>query len=44
MAAVEFEAALGAMARKLNGDPVAQFVLIELADPSPEARAATIAN
>lgn len=43
MASSEFEAALCDLARKLNGDPVAQLVLVELAAPSPEVRAATAA-
>ncbi|WFS63986.1 hypothetical protein LF599_07430 [Pseudodesulfovibrio thermohalotolerans] len=43
MASAEIEAALGDMVRRLNGDPVAQLVLVELAAPSPEVRAATSA-
>ena len=43
LGADEIEAALGDMARKLNGDPVAQLVLVELAAPSTEVRAATVA-
>jgi hypothetical protein len=43
LGADEIEAALGDLARRLNGDPVAQLVLVELAAPSPEVRAATAA-
>jgi len=43
LASAEIEAALGDLARRLNRDPVAQLVLVELATPSPEVRAATVA-
>ena len=41
MAKEELDAAIGDMVRKLNGDPVAQLVVIEMVDPSPEVRVAT---
>lgn len=41
MAKDELDAAIGDMIRQLNGDPVAQLVIMEMVDPSPEVRLAT---